>query len=984
VVKWKLQLFGRPALVGKEQKIVHFPTQQVVLLLAYLATHNQQNTSREQLTELLWQDVEPNAGRNRFKQTLSSLRRLLESGEQSTSSLLWADRMHVRLPPESITTDVTEFRQALHEYEQTTDPQTQLLLLNRAIELYQGEFLTGYYEDWVLQKRQHLQEDFTHALIERITLSEQRRMWHQALEDIHTLLALDPLNEDSFLVLMRFYQSVGRPVEALRQYRLFAQKIKAEIGVSPSAELQHFVESFTATIPSYAASPPASVKRRYSNLTPPLTRLIGREAELADLKSLFCAPHPTTRLVTLLGAGGMGKTHLAQEFAYHQQHLFSERVWFVSLADLLNPLHIADTILQVMGIHLISGDDPLEQLIEFMQSLPAQPTQTMPSLLLVLDNFEHLVDGGTEILLRLLERVPHLACLVTSRQSLQLQGEYEFSLQPLPLPLSNASLTSLESNASVQLFLERGQSRHQRFALTEKNASAIIRICQKLDGIPLALELAAAWVRVLTPTHILEHLEEGIDLLTTVRNDIPTRQRSLFATQEWSLNLLSPDTQTLFFQLSIFRGGWTREAVQYVCNTTHTLQVLETLCSTSLILTEESEEGIRYRMLEPIRQYALQKLKESGIYADTARRHFVYFLQLASSRDRKNILPEYQNTINALDWSIYETSNRENCLNLYLELTYLWSGSGFWHAEQTFFQQISELVLPHLSPPQQAHFLITHSLFLIRQGYWLPAREILLESLRIWNIAEDSDLGAYRTSLFAYTYRQEGDLAEAKRLVHEVLPFFQRVTSDRGRLGGAYHDLALIHLGRGEIDEALRYVEKAHEVYAAVNHVGGVALCIGSQGEILRQKRDYEQARACLEESIERFTKHREMPRIVEMQMYLAHLTLDVGDLEKAEALFAECIPQLYTLGARRLLVVALGCMVRLLIAQEHNHRAAQVYGVLESLQDALHHSAMRRSHNEVLLAQLKSIVPEEQMRKAVQQGRNCPYSQILSLIFPS
>src|SRR5262249_47981149 len=333
--------------------------------------------------------------------------------------------------------------------------------------------------------------------------------------------------------------------------------------------------------------PPLDAEPGYSsNLPLQLTRFFGREQELSQLRNLLL--DEGTRLGTVTGPGGVGKTRFALESAKQLLEPLCEAVWFVPLADLSDPGLIASAVLESMRLVCAPNLEPLEQVIEALSRQRA---------LLVLDNFEQLATGGASVVGAMLERGGALKCLITSRRRLNMEGEREFPLPPLPGRDGAARPERLILNDSVRLFIDRAQTARPDFQVTRANAAAVAQLCARLEGIPLALELAAAKAQVLTPAQMLARLVERFDLLVSKRRRVTERHRTLRAAIDWSYQLLAPELQKFFARLSVFGGGWTLEAAETVCEEPMALDYLAQLRDCSLILIEDEEHEARFRML---------------------------------------------------------------------------------------------------------------------------------------------------------------------------------------------------------------------------------------------------------------------------------------------------------------------------------------------------------------------------------------------------
>jgi predicted ATPase len=399
--------------------------------------------------------------------------------------------------------------------------------------------------------------------------------------------------------------------------------------------------------------PPKAGPFRQGQLPPPLTRFFGREEEIANLRRSL--REPQTRLVTLTGPGASGKTRLALAVAEELRERYRGAVWFVPLADLLDVGQIVDSVGAALGLDRVPAADPLEAVALFLSDQPS---------LLVLDNFEQLVEEGAPEVRRLLDRVPTLTCLATSRQRLGLTGEREFVVHPLPVPYSPETVEETARFPSVQLFVDRAQAVRADFQATRANAAALAELCRRLEGLPLALELAAARSSLLSPAQLLEQLtrREGGPwaMLGSRQRDATPRHRSLRAALEWSYQLLAPELQQFFARLSVFRGGWTLEAAQAVCQAGDALDLLEQLRDGSLITVDTTEGEGRYRLLETLREYAWEQLAAAGARRERMRRHAAFFLAVAERADHaldsedgverlQEVQREYDNMQAALD-----------------------------------------------------------------------------------------------------------------------------------------------------------------------------------------------------------------------------------------------------------------------------------------------------------------------------------------------
>jgi len=398
-----------------------------------------------------------------------------------------------------------------------------------------------------------------------------------------------------------------------------------------------------------------------NNLPVQLTRFIGREREIAEAKERFS----TERLLTLIGPGGTGKTRLALQIGADLLPTFVDGVWLADLASITDPARVSPTIASIFGLRDLLGVGLLDQLIDYLRA---------KHLLLILDNCEHLVETCAQLAEQLLQACPQLEVIASSREALGISGEtvYRVPSLSLPAPTQATTQTLLECEAA-QLFVERAAAAQSHFALTDRNATSIAQICQRLDGIPLALELAAARVSVFSPEQIAARLDDRFKLLTGGSRTALPRQQTLRALIDWSYDLLIEPERDLFQRLSVFAGGWTFEAAESVCRDLDVLDLLPQLINKSLVAVDESEGEARYRLLETVRQYARDKLFESGRVADVRQHHLDYFVGLAEEGQTEFFGPgmliwlkrgnaETDNLRAALEWAL--ESQPETALRL--------------------------------------------------------------------------------------------------------------------------------------------------------------------------------------------------------------------------------------------------------------------------------------------------------------------------------
>lgn len=645
--KLHLQFFGDFQLLGEGSASTRLNSPRTQALLAFLVVHHAAPQARQHLAFQLWPDLGEAQARANLRYQLHVLRRALPGGQD----LVYADELVVQWHSGGTAdSDVEEFDGALQEAEAVKGTsEAARAAYQQAVQVYHGDLLPSCYDDWILAERERYRQLYAEALEHLIDLTAAEGEYRAAIGLGERLLRHDPLHEATYRRLMRFYAALGDRVGAVRVYHTCAALLQRELDVEPSpATRAEYERAIAAPAARAAGAKRAQAPGQFTlkvegasanNLPLPLTSFVGRERELAEVKQLL----GRTRLLTLTGAGGSGKTRLALEAAAGLaiERAFADGVWWVDLEALADPNLVPGAILPVLGLREQGGRKVEQVLVEHLRG---------KQLLLILDNCEHLLSACGRLVNLLLQACPELHVLTTSREPLAGLGERTYPVPPLSipdLPMQAAApdwpAAALEFG-SVRLFVERAGQSLPTFTLHPQNVAAVLDICRRLDGIPLAIELAAARVRVLSPAQIAARLDESLALLTHGgRSGLP-RHRTLRATLDWSYQLLAESERILLRRLAVFAGGFTLDAAEAIlvaessaaANETlrreEVLDLLSALVDKSLVATEPErtpDDTMRYRLLEVIRQYAREKWNETGEAEQLFHRHAQYFLGLA-------------------------------------------------------------------------------------------------------------------------------------------------------------------------------------------------------------------------------------------------------------------------------------------------------------------------------------------------------------------
>lgn len=605
------------------------------------------------------------------------------------------------------------------------------------------------------------------------------------------------------------------------------------------------------TIPPLSPLEPASApKQNPGNLPVSPTPLVGREHELnVTTKQLR---EPACRLLTLTGPGGIGKTRLSIEVARQLETHFADGVYFVSLAGISVSDAMLSTVADMLGLGFSGPAEPIVQLVNFLSK---------KQMLLVLDNMEHLLAGGS-LLGEILQKTQHVKMIVTSREPLRLQWEWLFEVQGLPLPEETDSQV-LENNSAIKLFIQRARQASQSFSLDAEDTAALVRICKLVGGLPLAIELAASWVRILSCREIMQELEKSLDFLETRKLDVPLRHRSIKTVFDHSWNFLTDEERTLLMKLSVFQGGFTREAVNAATRTS--LSLLSSLVDKSLL--RHSKNADRYDLHELIRQYAFNRLQSHPLeeeqalekyaehYADWLSSLEVPFKSALQPQTSHQIRMEACNWHNSWDWAIEHQRlellrKMTPCLNWYFEV------HGYYDEAISVFKSAVEGFRAKGAPAnlksaveRSAFALLVDSVgwFEFRTGNLAQAIPLLAESLEIAREQDDPEVMYYIHGNWGYLCLMTGEVSEAGRLTAESLRYGKMLTPWHTAIPNSV--LGIVSYQQGNLNAAYQQLTESLNIWRPVGDPRGLVFCMLYMGMSALAMKEYSTARAILLES---------------------------------------------------------------------------------------------------------------------------------------
>ncbi len=891
---------------GREIPVRAWEQRRIGVLFKWLLASPGHRLAREQAMELLWPEASAANDTANLRVLIHRLRKALADPPESESPLLRLAGEWLELAPDLASErwiDADAFLLAARSARAGSDRAA----CRAALTLYTGDYLPDDpYGEWAVALRDTLRQARIDLLLHHANLCRKAGELEEAGGALHLVLADDRCHEEAALALMQLHAVSGRPGAALRVYRQLADALRDELDLIPSRGVERLAHTLRER---QAAPPPVPQAVAPHNLPAGLTSFVGRGRELAALRALFGPGSPQApegqacRLLTLVGPGGIGKTRLALALAEDLLELHPDGVWLVDLSAL--PANHA-------------RDDPaVAHAARVALRLPEQaaraPTATLMEslsrrrLLLILDNCEHVLPACAALAYALLTACPAVRILATSRETLGVQGEQPWSVPTLSQPETDGPLEQMAEAEAVRLFLARARLRQPSLALMAENAGAVAAICRQLDGLPLALELAAARVGVLSLEGIAARLGDSLRLLTGGPRSAPNRQRTLRATLDWSYDLLGEGERQLLRRVAVFAGGFTLDAAQAVCGDEEVadgvLDDLGELVQKSLVMVEDPGRIPRYRLLETVRQYALEHLSADADEHATRRAHAEWCGVLAEQAAQgmrgaeqahwlDQLQREHDNVRAALAWSVEHDPPRAATLTL--------ACSQFWR------------IRGYLSEGRSRIELILHS------GTVIPAdtRAALL------------DRGANLAHL-------QGDHGRALMLAEECLDLRRRL-GDRQGLAQALNTRGNVAWVMTDYDLAGRLYEESLALFKEVNDPEGRASALNNRAMVASVQGQFERASVLYGECLALLRPLGSTASLAQVLMNLGISLHEQGDYGRADPLYRECLDRCRAMGNQPIVLRVLNWLAISTMEQGYNAEATELFEECLRLAEAL------------------------------------------------
>ena len=986
-------LLGRLDIQHRRLGTITLSNRKAVGLLAYLLIESDHAHSRDSLLGLLWPDLPTAAAQNNLRVTWAYLQKALGTGASAEQPHLLGDRLALRFNPLSDhELDVTRFHALIEACRHHAHPDPQDCLecaarLTEALDLVRGDFLDEFslanclqFDEWLFTQRQHFQVQVTAGLEQLAVFHERAGQWAEAERTIRRLLEYDPLSESAYRQLMRVLARADRRSAALDVYETCRRVLATELGLAPAVETVTLAEQIRALASFESQSTQTA-------LPPVLTRFFGRQQESARLVDLLS--RRTVRLVTLTGPGGVGKTRLVIEVANRMSGVFAQDICFVELAGVADGSAVDDAVAAALRLPTNTGRSSTSAIVDYLRD---------KTMLLVLDNCEHLVKACARLVQTLCRDAGGLTVLVTSRIPLHLAEEHVVRLEPFSAPAINGveQLTVADSLRfdSVQLFTNRAAQSLLNFALTDTNVLAVARICQQLDGIPLAIEIAAAQVRTLPIEAIAERLSQRFGWLNRRSAETIPRQRTLHTLIDWSYGLLSHQGRSVLRQLAVFAGGWTLEAAEDVSDPgEHCAEILTELIEHSLVVFGNDAEHRRYTMHETIRQFAQEQLRGSDQEADALDRHARYYAQLVSQAAENRAgqaLPErlrtlqddHDNMRHAFEWLL--AHDHEQALALVAQLgtnLKFWELSGFFQEGRRWLQRALEET-QGLGSIQRAQALLAAAELSSAISDFDYGLRCARQAQQLFQELGDQRGDIDARLMYCDLARYAGELVHLQKQIEEALRMAEQLSYTAGMAKGKQLLAINSVYSTGDSEAAIQYELPSVALWRELDSPFELATALNLLGADLLEIGQYAAARQALLECRDIYQSLGYLRGVALAMHNLGCIAQAIGEYAKARELLCESLRIRRHLGLLRGYAYSFEQIAQINELEERYERAVQLLAVAETLRIRIGAplEQIERKENEDALMRLRTQLGDTMFELKWAKGATMTTEQAIAL----
>ncbi len=969
---------------------------QAKTLVKILALSPHLRAHREALTELLWPDADPELAANNLNKVIHAARRALEPSLRrgGDSAFIITREQQVLLDaPGGPRVDALDFeRLAAEALERGADAAR----CEAALALYAGDLLVeDRYDAWLDTRRSRL-SGLRHDLADRLAgIYEAWGDLHASLTLLEALVATDPFDEAAVRRLMRVHAASGRRDRALKLFDELAARLRAELDAEPDPATVTVRDELARTEPETEEEPP----KPRTNLPRRGTRFVGREREVAEIERSL----RDERLVTLTGLGGIGKTRLASHVAASAAPSFPGGVWLVELAGVADPALVGRATVAALGIPERRGLEPAAAIAGAL----AEPA------LVVLDNCEHLVEAAAAFASALLSATERITILATSREPLGVEGELVWRVTPLELPPPEAapSAATLDEFEATRLYLDRARLRSPGFAPSPETSAAVVELCRRLDGVPLAIELAAASAGTLAAASVVARLDDRLRFTASGERSADPRHRTLGAVMDWSYDLLSEPERRLLERLSVFAGGFTLDAAEAIASasaepfersstqdsapsTQHfesTKHLLERLADTSLVTPEAHGEEVRYHLLETVRLYAAEKLAGRGEEEAVRRSHALWFAGYAESVepelsglnqkfavDRLN--DERENLWAAIRWSLEHLGRDDDAAVRLCGALWLWLQRSRLDESRRWFEQV--LAVSEGAPTAPRARLL-HGLgnFCRQQGDFGVSKSLVERSVAMWRELGDQTNYARTLQTLASLLAEVGDYERGEAYLREAAEIC-RVTGDLIGYARSANWLGVHAIHVCEFDEAREWLGEALSLYRNAGAEANAMVMVHNLGEVALLTGDLDLADRLAAESLDASRRISETiiaPHSIRLRGDVATRR---GDYEGARGLYRQAVEMHRAVGDRPALVGALESLGELAAATGDAEIALRIAGAATAAreQSGIHTHPFERRVLDAWIDRARAAVSPETAARAFDRGRVMPLDVALEV----